>query len=302
MTDLKPKITAIAAWYGGKRTMAPRIAEALGKHTAYWEPFCGSMAVLMSKPPCRSETVSDLHGDLINLARVVRDPQFGPKLYRALRRTLIHEGLFAEAAMVISSCEAFGLGAPGKACNVERAYYFFIATWLGRNGVAGTKQGGAGNFCVRYTANGGDPSTRFRSAIASIPAWRKRLENVTILCRDGFELLERIDDVEGTAIYCDPPYLVKGAEYIHDFAPEDHQRLATALARFRRARVVVSYYAHPKLAALYPGWRTIECDVTKALGQEAKRDKSGATKAPEVLLVNQRATAQEPMPLFGGGM
>ena len=29
---------------------------------------------------------------------------------------------------------------------------------------------------------------------------------------------------------------------------------------------------------------------------------TGATKAPEVLLVNQRATAQEPMPLFGGGM
>ncbi len=43
------KITAIAPWFGGKRTLAPRIIEALGKHTAYWEPFCGSMAVLLAK-------------------------------------------------------------------------------------------------------------------------------------------------------------------------------------------------------------------------------------------------------------
>jgi len=62
------KIKAIAPWFGGKRNLAPRIVELLGKHRVYWEPFCGSMAVLMAKLPCVMETVNDLHADLINLA------------------------------------------------------------------------------------------------------------------------------------------------------------------------------------------------------------------------------------------
>ncbi|KKK94504.1 hypothetical protein LCGC14_2682220 [marine sediment metagenome] len=46
-----PKIKAIAPWFGGKRNLAPKIVDALGDHRVYWEPFCGSMAVLMAKPP-----------------------------------------------------------------------------------------------------------------------------------------------------------------------------------------------------------------------------------------------------------
>lgn len=38
----EPKITAIAPWFGSKRTLAPRIVAELGKHTSYFEPFCGS--------------------------------------------------------------------------------------------------------------------------------------------------------------------------------------------------------------------------------------------------------------------
>lgn len=64
------KIKAIAPWFGGKRNLAPDIVKALGKHTAYWEPFCGSMAVLLAKPESASETVCDLHEDVTNLARV----------------------------------------------------------------------------------------------------------------------------------------------------------------------------------------------------------------------------------------
>ena len=66
------KIKAIAPWFGGKRTMAPDIVAQLGKHTQYFEPFCGSMAVLFGKPRSMHETVNDLHGDLINLALVLQ--------------------------------------------------------------------------------------------------------------------------------------------------------------------------------------------------------------------------------------
>ena len=90
------KATAIVSYFGGKRGMAPIICEELGPHRAYWEPFCGSMAVLMRKQPSSHEHVNDLHEDLINLARVIVDPKQGPQLYRKLRRTLCHEGIFGD--------------------------------------------------------------------------------------------------------------------------------------------------------------------------------------------------------------
>ncbi len=52
------------------------------------------------------------------------------------------------------------------------------------------------------------------------------------------------------AIYCDPPYLVKGAKYVHDFTDSQHEDLAKLLRRFKHTRVVVSYYEHPALDEL----------------------------------------------------
>ena len=110
------------------------------------------------------------------------------------------------------------------------------------------------------------------------------MRDVTILHRDLFEIIPRIEDAAGTAIYVDPPYLAKGASYKHDFIPEQHSRLANLLRRFVKARVVVSYYDHPLLASLYPDWSRQEIVVTKALSNTAE-----SSKAVEVLLTNERA-------------
>jgi len=280
------KITALAPWFGAKRFMAPEIVRQLGPHNAYWEPFCGSMSVLLAKPEVSQETVNDMHGDLMNLAIVIADDELGPRLYRRLRRTLVHESIFAAAETECLQGCLHDIAKP----NLERACWFFVASWLGRNGVVGTTKGSCGKqFCVRYTSNGGIQGTRFRAAVNSIPAWRRRLSEVTMLRRDGMDLLERIDDATGTVIYCDPPYLEKSAKYVHDFENEDHARLAELLARFRRARVVVSYYAHPLLADLYPGWTTVKVEVAKSLTNQGRRGKEGKTMAPECLIINGEA-------------
>lgn len=277
------KIRALAPWFGGKRNLASRIVGVLGPHRVYWEPFCGSMAVLLAKPPCVMETVNDLHGDLINLARVIQREYMAVELYGRLARTMMHEQLFHEAA---ERYKARGRWVGSAEPDIERAYDYMLCAWLGRNGVAGTQSYNQG-FCVRYTANGGHAAKRFRSVIESIPAWYYRLANVTILNRDAFEIIEKIKDEQGAAIYIDPPYLIKGSKYIHDFEEADHQRLAELLKRFTQARVVVSYYDHSKLAELYPGWQRIEINVTKSLVSQGKRDKDNKVKTIEVLLVNQ---------------
>jgi len=278
-----PAIGALAPWFGGKRTMAKRIIDTIGKHTAYWEPFCGSMAILMAKPQCTMETVNDLHGDLVNLARCVQRESLAVELFRRLYATPCSETLHSEAAERFrdrGNCPA------GDDPDIDRAYDYFVCSWNGRNGVAGTSSYNQG-FCRRFTKNGGHAAKRFASAVESIPDWWDRLRNVTILNGDAFELLERIEDANGVAIYCDPPYLVKGAKYVHDFAGEDHHRLAELLRRFKRTKVVVSYYDDERLEELYPGWRRENIEVTKSLVNQGMRDKGGAIKALEVLLVNE---------------
>lgn len=275
------KISAIAPWFGGKRTLAPRIVAALGPHRAYWEPFCGSCAVLLAKESCSMETVNDLHGELVNLARVLANRETAISLYDDTQRILVDEQLMEDAADRVKTRDRYTLDSP----DLQRAIDYFVCSWMGKSGVAGSKSYRMG-ACARYTKNGGHGARRFISAVESIPAWHDRLRAVTILHRDGIELCEKIEDAPGVVIYADPPYLVKGAEYLHDFDSDDHAELASILCGFKRTRVVVSYYEHPRLAELYPGWTKIDCTMTKSLVSQGKRGGGNDTKAPEVLLVN----------------
>lgn len=280
-------INSLAPWFGGKRTLAPLIVEELGKHSAYWEPFCGSMAVLLAKPVSHHEYVNDLHGDLINLARVIQDQTKGPRLYRRLRRVWMSEDELQRAKEMLA-----------KTNDAEdRAFAYFIECWIARNGVSGTHSSNA-CMCVRYTSNGGAAAKRFRSAVDSIPAWRQRMRNVFISSRDGFEMLSKIADSKGTVIYCDPPYLVKSARYVHDFKEMDHERLAECLSRFRQTRVVVSYYEHAMLAHLYPGWTIRRIDVDKKLARQNKRGEASA-RATECLIINGQSLSAS-VGLFAG--
>lgn len=294
----EPKITALAPWFGGKRTLAPEIVRELGPHAAYWEPFCGSMAILFAKEPATMETVNDLHGDLINLARVVADDAGSVQLFGRLARMSCCEPLHREAA---ERHRARGDAPASEAIDVERAADYFLCSWLGRNGVAGTSSYNQG-FCRRFAKNGGHAARRFTSAVESIPAWWDRLRNVTILNDDAFMLLKRIEDSPGVVIYCDPPYLHKGAKYVHDFDGVDHESLALHLRAFHKTRVVVSYYDDPRLDDLYPrsmGWTKRRLKATKALVNQGMRDKGGAVDAPEVLLVNGPSLAAPAGSLFG---
>jgi len=207
------------------------------------------------------------------------------------------EELFDESGDVVRNEDV------GEKLNPERAYHYFVTAWLGRNGVAGTGNYNS-HFCVRYTANGGHAAKRWKSVVDSIPAWRRRLANVTILRRDAFELLPRIEDRPGTAIYIDPPYIAKGATYLHDFgmtskrgqdrdeAIEEHKRLALAVRRFEHSRVVVSYYDHPELERLYSTWTKRVIEVSKAMAHQGRRGQND-TKAREVLLLNGPSYAEK---------
>ncbi|HEX8325704.1 MAG TPA: DNA adenine methylase [Tepidisphaeraceae bacterium] len=294
-------ITAIVPWFGSKRGMADRIAReccrADGRPPkSFWELCAGSMAVSIAMPRCSHHHAVDMHSDLINLARVIADPKLGPLFYRRLRRIVNHETLFHEqkTALADDANDAdgglFAVEKREQLGPVDRAIAYFIVSWQGRNGVAGTERS---NYqpAVRWTSGGGHGGIRFANAVRSIPAWRRRLRDITILSRDIFEVLAKIEDEDGTVIYIDPPYVRDGVTrsgscgYLHDFRPTDHTRLAMALKRFEKVRVVISYYDHPQLRAMYAGWTVVECTTQKNLHVQNRRG-VGRCDAPEILLIN----------------
>jgi len=298
----RPKIGSIAPWFGGKRSLAPAIVAELGPHRSYFEPFCGSMAVLLAKPPAACETANDLHGDLINLAMVLASDRCAD-LHDRLARTLMADAVHVAARDAIAASPADPPPSPRAVedRHVDRAADYFAMSWMGRNGISGTTAAQTNQqIAVRWTPGGGGGGARFRNAVDTIPAWHQRLRNVLILSRDGFDVIDSIDDAAGVSLYVDPPYLGatrSSGAYTHDFADGDHERLAAGLSRFSKARVVVSYYAAAALADLYPGWTVRECIRNKSMSlQNSRGGKPDA--APEVLVLNGPSLAP-PSGLFG---
>lgn len=285
------KIKAITPHFGGKRSMADLIVRELGAHEQYFEPFCGSMAVLFAKEPAKQETVNDLHGDLINLARVLQRESMAIDLYERLIGALVSEGLLRDARAYLESTPL------SDHTMVDRAYHYFVASWVARNGVAGTEPVDY-QIAVRWTKGGGSPTVRFRNAVESLPEWHRRLLNVVILNRDAFGIIHRFEDAPHTAIYIDGPYppetLNGDHRYLHDFSAgddlfggeDDHVRLRDALVKYNKARVVVSTYECRRYRDLYDGWTFLDVKRAKNLANQNKRGGSEPTDAPEVLILN----------------
>ena len=279
--------------------MAPEIVRQLGRHSYYFEGCCGSAAVLFAKEPSEHEVVCDLHGALTNLAWCVQDEVKSAELFHRLQCALYHDDIYKDSKEQLELLEGSMLALPQKA-SVAWAYHYFIASWMGRNGVAGTASVNY-QIATRWTKGGGSGPLRFRNAVDSIPAWCDRLRNVHILRRDMFEVLDKIEDDKGVAIYIAPPYrpgtLAGNSKYVHDFTGDAHQRLAVSLTRFKKARVVCSYYDSPELDKLYPPpkWTKLDCSRQKHLSVQNKRGMDRNSTAPEVLLVNGEPVSGPPI-------
>jgi DNA adenine methylase len=285
--------------------MAEDIVTELGRHRTYWEPFCGSCAVLFAKTPSSQETVVDMHDGLVNLARVLQDESLAAELYGRAARTLYSTDLYEQSAAWLDRWVSLQ---DSQACDIDAAYHFFVVSWMGRNGTSGCCRT---NWqpSIRYTPGGGSSSTRFHAAVDSIPWWHDRLRKVVIIKGDAFDHIPKLPDVPELAIYADPPYLHStrgsggGSRYLHDFTEanggvglfdrqgDDHERLAAELMRFKQARVVVSYYDHPRLPRLYPGWTLRRLYRQKNLHVQNRRG-VGHCEAPEVLLINGPSYAE----------
>lgn len=297
MTSSAKTISALVPWYGSNRSLRLAVGKELRGCRFVAVSFAGGMCEV-PEIAAASILVNDKHRHVINLARVLRrdvaavmmrlnDHIFDPDtLAEAQRVCKRHEpdtcpGLFGGSEQIME---------PSWPERVQWAAAYFYATWCARNGVAGTSTEFDANLCVRYDDGGGDPVTRYRSAIAALPRLSEAFARCGFTVGCGIELCDRIvrsrikagaDSTSSAAIYCDSPFPIVGDSYKHTFKDKQHAQLAGVLnqAPPRTCRVVCRFYDHPWVRELYPEtrwtWRYLQGGKTQA-----------NEKAPEVLLIN----------------
>lgn len=252
MTDqLRPPFI----YYGGKTTLGARIAALLPEHRQYVEPYGGSLAVLLAKPPARLETVNDLDGDLMLFWRVLRDRP--DELARVCWLTP-HSRAEREAAK----------DRPEDLDDLERARRVWVCLSQGRTGTLRPTG-------WRYTVDDSAKTSMPRSLAAYVdrmPAVATRLRAVSLESRPALELIQAYGRHRNTLLYVDPPYLAEtrsagGAHnYRHEMPRLDqHQHLAAALTDCR-ATVVLSGYPSPTYDQLYAGWHRYELAAATSQG------------------------------------
>jgi DNA adenine methylase len=264
---VKPPFT----YFGGKTAIADRIAALLPAHEHYVEPFAGSLAVLLAKPPSPMETVSDLDGDLMNFWRILRDRP--ADLERA-------------CALTPHSRAEHQLAYQPAGDDLERARRIWVLLTQGRSGQRSQRTGWR-FYCDPRGSHSSMPDylAAYVSRLAPAAA---RLAPVSLECRPALDLITQYGQHEQCLIYADPPYLEttrsscgRGPGYIHELRTEDDHRALAAAVHAARAAVVLSGYDSPLYQDLYGGWDRAE--IAAFTGNA----RTGGARRTEVLWSNR---------------
>lgn len=241
-------------YFGGKTTLGPRIASLLPAHGHYVEPYCGSLAVLLSKPPSDHETVNDLDAALITFWRVLREQPADLERVCALTP---HARAEHAAAYDLAPCD-----------DLERARRVWVQLSQGRAGVR-TRTGW--RHYVEPTGSTSMPDY-LTGYVARIAPAATRLARVSLECRPALDVIRSYGRDPRVLLYVDPPYLGTSRNsggYLHEMRSEaEHGELAEALHSCAAA-VVLSGYPSPLYdESLYPDWH--RHTFTSGTGQNAE--------------------------------
>lgn len=259
-------------YHGGKFRLADWIISHFPNHETYVEPFGGAASVLFAKTPSKTEVYNDLDNDVVNLFKVLRDPQLSYELAEQLNLTPYSRTEFYNARVESDD-------------PVEKARRLVIRAQMGFGSAGATKK----------TTGFRLDTSRGNSSITSI--WDQqpkviidaasRLKNVMVENRDALSVIEDLDN-EDTLFFIDPPYVLDtrnmgGKAYRHEMTNVEHKKLIELLIQVK-GKVIICGYEHPIYDKL--NWKKVS-KTSAAAGQ------SGSVLREEVLWINPQAEKQQ---------
>ncbi|WP_337926007.1 DNA adenine methylase [Kribbella italica] len=249
------------AYYGGKTTKAAQLVDLLPAHQHYVEPFAGSLAVLLAKPPVRFETVNDLDGALMTFWRVLRDR--GEELARVCYLTP-HSRAEHLAAYTLTGQDGADLE------ELEVARRVWVQLTQGRGGTR--RRTGWRHFQNPAGRSPVSMPDYLAAYVERMTPALDRLRKVSLESRPALEVIADYGRHAGVCIYADPPYLGttrSSRQYAVEMSADtEHRDLAEAL-RGCRAAVVLSGYPSTLYDDLYDGWHRL--DLAAFTGQANRR-------------------------------
>ena len=234
-------------WYGGKFSHLDWLLPLLPQCHHYCEPFAGSAAVLLNRPPSPVETYNDMDGEVAGFFRVLRDEKAA--LVEAIGLTPFSREEFSLACTL-----------DPKLSVLERARRFFVRARQVRTGLAQTASLGRWANCKNTSRAGmSGVVSRWLGSVEDLPAIAERLLRVQIENRPAIDVIRLYDSPE-TLFYCDPPYIhdTRGDSkaYGYEMTDEQHTELANVLNNVQ-GMVAISNYQCALMDRLYPApkWR-----------------------------------------------
>jgi len=236
-------------WYGGKYNHLEWLLPLLPKCHHYCEPFGGSAAVLLNRPPSPVETYNDLDGEVVNFFRVLREQK---------------DALIEAIGLTPFSREEFHIACSPPMrpiSSLERARRFFVRARQVRTGLAQTASLGRWANC-RHTSRAGMSGavSRWLGSVESLPEIAERLLRVQIENRPALEIIDLYDSPD-TLFYCDPPYPHESrgdtSAYSYEMSDAEHREFARRLRKIR-GRAAVSGYHCTLYDQLFEDWRCME--------------------------------------------
>lgn len=271
----------VLGYYGSKVRAAARIVDLLPDHDGYVEPYCGSLAVLLAKPPRagRFETVNDLDQDLMTFWQVLRDR--AQDLERVCALTPHSRAEYAASWPITEPVD-----------ELERARRVWVKLSQGRGGQL--RPTGWRYHEQTHGRNSSMPRT-LTGYVDRFAAVAERLRSVSLECRPALDVIDRYGRDTSTLLYVDPPYLMSTRSrtaYRHEMHTDtEHRELAAALHQVAGI-VVLSGYRSALYDELYDGWHVAE--ISAFTGQ-ANGGRAGGDRV-EVLWSNRPLGATS---LFG---
>ena len=243
-----PPVRPLAAYLGGKRLLAQRIAARIADvpHVTYAEVFVGMGGVFFRrdvKPA--SEVINDFSEDVSTFFRVI---QHHYVVFLDMIRFQISSQAGFEKLLAIE---------PSSLTDLQRSARFLYLQRMAFGGMVATRR-----FGVSPANPGRFDVTKIGPMIEAV---HERLSGVVITRMDWSAFIARFDR-EATLFYLDPPYYGNEGDYGRDMFSRDQFAAMAEQLRGIKGKFILSINDHPEVRRIFAGFEMEEVRTRYTVG------------------------------------